>query len=126
MISPFDESENVNLLPPAAPVFIGVATSKTTHKTPSSGTVPATPTGLIFQALGSGRAFADIPDTAGATGYRWYVKTPGATDFVFKVETPTSEALLLALTSGVNEVRVSAIGSGGESAPSSPASLNVT
>ena len=83
------------------------------------------PTGLVLQALGSGRAFADIADTAGATVYRWYVKAPGSADFVFKVETATSEALLLSLTLGANEVRVTAVGTGGESLPSAPVSLNV-
>ncbi len=97
-----------------------------TTSAPSGAVAPATPTGLVLQALGSGRAFSDIPDTAGATHYRWYVKAPGSPDFVFKVETPTSEALLLSLTLGANEVRVTAVNSGGESLPSSPASLNVT
>ncbi len=97
-----------------------------TTSAPSGAVAPATPTGLVLQALGSGRAFGDIPDTAGATGYRWYVKAPGSPDFVFKVETPTSEALLLSLTLGANEVRVTAVNSGGESLPSAPASLTVT
>ncbi len=97
-----------------------------TTSAPSGAVAPATPTGLVLQALGSGRAFGDIPDTAGATGYRWYVKAPGSPDFVFKVETPTSEALLLSLTLGANEVRVTAVNTGGESLPSAPASLNVT
>ena len=97
-----------------------------TSYSPGGAVAPATPTGLLLQALGSGRAFADVPDTAGATGYRWYVKAPGSADFVFKVESPTSEALLLALELGANEVRVTAVNSGGESIPSAPVSVNVT
>ena len=96
-----------------------------TSYSPAGAVAPATPTGLVLQALGSGRVFADIADTAGATGYRWYVKAPGSAEFVFKVETPTSEALLLSLALGANEVRVTAVNTGGESVPSSPVSVNV-
>ncbi len=97
-----------------------------TSYSPSGAVAPATPMGLVLQALGSARAFADVADATGATGYRWYVKAPGAADFVFKVETPTSEALLLGLNLGTNEVRATAVSSGGESLPCSPATLVVT
>ena len=97
-----------------------------TSYSPAGAAAPATPSGLVLQALGSARAFGDIPDTAGATGYRWYVKAPGSAEFVFKVESPTSEALLLALALGANEVRVTAVNTGGESLPSSPESVSVT
>ena len=52
-------------------------------------------------------------------------QAPGSADFVYKVETPTSEALLLTLALGANEVRVTAVDSGGESVPGSRVSMDV-